>query len=248
MLRRDEPTKVDGMSYWGLDNPQNTDYCWTTSALLRYEDGRCGAWADFMLQMLKVQGIDAKGGRLTPNIKIIDENSYYYFKLLESLNSFFGTEVLNVDINYHYSKSGVKYLFGYFFVKIWGFSNNDSFYLWDREYFPFGTPLGPVNLINGNSLTKSEQDGEIAQNNKNPQSTFQDHAVVIFNDGFYDPSYGIPVPSGGLDQQNYEEIAIQGYGVAYNELKFFKVPYPLFNIMYLIEKEDPSIQLNLEIY
>ncbi len=245
LLRRDEPTKVDGMSYWGLDNPQNTNYCWTTPALLRYEDGRCGAWADFMQQMLKVQGIDTKIGALFPIISVIDENSIHHSKFMAEASQYFGQELLNLDITYYTNKSGVKYILGAFFVKIWNFTDDSPFYLWNKEWKPLMVPSGPINLENGNTLIKSEQDGEIAQNNKNPQSTFEDHAVVLYNDKFYDPSYGIPVPSGGLGQITYESTAIQGYGISGLDLMFLKIPYPLIPVMYKLENESAKLQLKL---
>jgi len=248
LLRRDDPAKLDGMSYWGLDNPQTIDYCWTTPALLRYEDGRCGAWAVFFQDMLKVQGIFTELGALSPKISVIDENSVVHYEFINKAAIFFGSEKINLSIEYKISKFGVKYLNGCFFVKNWQLSSNLPFYLWDKEYKPYGTPLGPISLNNGNLLLKSEMFGVIAQNNENPQSTFVDHAVLLFEDGIYDPSYGIQVPSGGLNQTNYEQIAVQGYGIAEGQLKFFKIPYPVFRTSYLLEEEITQLQLKMEKY
>ena len=248
LLRRDEPTKVDGMSYWGLDNPQNTDYCWTTSALLRYEDGRCGAWADFMLQMLKVQGIDSKIGGIYP-IKKLYEGSIEYTNFLAKVDLFYGVEKLNFIIHLLTAKNGVEFIPDCFFVKEWNFLNNSPFYLWDYEYEPYklNTPPGPILLSNNNMLKQVNLLGTSSQNNSDPQSTFKDHAVVIYNEKLFDPSYGLIVPFGGIDQNQYEQKAMSGYGVGLGDLLFYKFPLlnPILGIMYKLKNETTNIQLKL---
>ncbi len=49
--------------------------------------------------------------------------------------------------------------------------------------------------------------GKKAQNNQDPTSIFGDHAFISYDNKFYDPSYGLYISSGKLEE--YEDSAIE---------------------------------------
>jgi hypothetical protein len=63
--------KSDGtgpLRYWGpfAADPANSDICFSTADLLKYADGKCGAWQEFMWDTLSLHGISSGRHVVTP--------------------------------------------------------------------------------------------------------------------------------------------------------------------------------------
>lgn len=245
--RRDNPSKA-AMTYWGTSNPQNSDYCWTYPALLQYEDGRCGAWADFFYNIIVAQWIEG----VQVSSVLWKENGLLPQGLSNALfndvQMFFGDESPKIEIKGTYidqNNDGIDdywTTFAYFFVKKWDFSNSNKFYKWNKEYKPIANvPIGPLQLQNGNWLNDSELNGIEAQGMENPMSSFVDHGIVKFGGNYYDPSYGTAIQHS---KEEWENASLQGYGTAsfifFNTIisgKAFMVP-----IMWFYENENSNLQ------
>lgn len=246
--RRDSPTK-DAMSYWGWPEPsgQAASGCFfTTSDLLKYENGRCGSWANFFRDMLILQGITtAKIGVVTY------ENSTNSTSFPAARDAFFGTQ--SSDLKFEalpYFGMPAEFQAA-FFVKNYNIDAR-KFYVWDMtmEYAPswMGMYTGSITLANGNKLDLAPQSGAKAQGNDNPMSTFQDHAIVIYDGKYYDPSYGLAIQSSKIA---YEAAAMACMGAAYTLVFEFELGSPPVKtkarIMYLHEQNNPTtLQLKIE--
>jgi hypothetical protein len=59
--------RADGteMKYWGEYVRENTEAGGDARSLIEHADGRCGGWADFLVEVLKVQGILAEQYAIT---------------------------------------------------------------------------------------------------------------------------------------------------------------------------------------
>jgi len=176
------------MTYWSNINPAPEPFCWSTSGLLKYGDGRCGAWADFFKDMIKVQGI-------------FNINKVYVEPPMIS-----NIQQLRLDIK-NYLGEGKYEVVPIFYVKNWDLSS-----------------LNPFNPI--------DKSGIPGQGNNDPKSDFTNHAIVEFNNKYYDPSYG----SGPFDSRiDWEDSSIEGFG-AYiikngKELFLYKEKYDTKGIL-----------------
>lgn len=234
--RRDNPTK-DAMSYWAWPEPsgQAALGCFfETGDLLRFENGRCGSWARFFIDMLNLQGVSgAKIGVVTY------ENSSNSSSFMTERSSFFGTQSSDVIFESYLSLPATFQ--SAFFVKNYTVDTR-KFYVWFSEYNPkVGMHTSSITLANGNKLDLAPQSGTKAQGNDNPMSTFQDHAIVVYDGKYYDPSYGLTIQPSKID---YETASMACMGAAYTMEFEFEVGSPPIKkraqIMYLHEKNETS--------
>ncbi len=241
--RKDSPTKT-AMSYWAWPHPQGQgDDCFSTQSLLRYENGRCGAWARFFDDIIKSQGI------IGSQISVVtwpDGVGPLEFSLPTDINNFFGAHANSVKYDPSFDFQGNPYLAAEFFVNNWNFSSN-KFYLWDREWMPYNLPTNPVPLPppNTNILTYAPSNGASAQGNDNPMSTFADHGIVKYNNKYYDPSYGTSAQSSKND---WENVSLAGFGNGRNLIYYhsdgsFVV---LKRIMWLHETNTSTLQSKID--
>lgn len=100
--------RVDGagpINYWGFPSgtPTVPEYYWKTSGLLNALSGRCGGWAVFFEDVLRIQGISTSEiSTVTYNNFIL--NSTDYNKLENEGSIFFGSQWSNVfKLNSNYN-------------------------------------------------------------------------------------------------------------------------------------------------
>lgn len=232
--RRDLPTK-SAMSYWIWPDPdQNADdECYFfTQDLLKWENGRCGAWAHFFHDMISVQGIP--GAEISAVTYAVDPAAYIS-DLNTDINAFFGSVAGNI---YQSEPAWPQ-----FFVKKFKLTSN-KFYTWDREWEPYGTSTNPISLPNGNVLEYSPENGNPAQGNPNPMSTFLDHGIVKYNGKYYDPSYGTAIQNSAND---WETTSLSGFGNG-GSLNYVYILLGFqfeTKLMWLRESNNSSLQSNI---
>lgn len=163
------------LSYWDLQISNNLE-CFSFEQLLKYGDGRCGAWADFFDETVKVQGISGSTkvgiSHGTPEPSQLTIN--YLENKIQNHPPFSGLQYSTVP----------QYLF---MVKNWFNIQNDDFI--------------NLNAVNIDQAQSSPGDfGIKGQKVDDPMSIFPDHAITKFVNGgntiLYDPSYGTFVQSG----------------------------------------------------
>ena len=245
LLRRDEPTNLNGMTYWGKANPLNSNSCWYTPALLSFEDGTCGAWADFMLNILKVQGIFSELSVVTwgeDDDGEIIQNSTKHLELLSQISNYFGLERDNVHIYFTASNYGNYLVISEdFFVNNFLFSG-DKFYSWENEYSPNGYSKDPMYIQSTNNfLLFSPLNGAKAQGNENPRSTFENHAIIKYDGKYYDPSYG---STGGQSKNSWENISLAGFG--HGKKIFFFQGNQWRQVCWLMETNNETLQTTIK--
>jgi hypothetical protein len=234
--RRDNPTKSK-MSYWIWPDPiiQFNEECYfKTKDLLKWENGRCGAWARFFRDMIKTQGITSS----TPALVTYPATPSISAALTSDLSTFFGSSAGNIVIE------DPQFFTGEFFVNKWNFSSS-KFYKWDREFVPYMETTSPLTLPNGNVLNFAPLPGAAAQGNDNPMSTFGDHALVKYNNKYYDPSYGTPIQNS---KNAWENLSLSGFGNGSNLIYVQTFAGLTFEtrIMWLNEQNNPSLQSTIE--
>ena len=160
--------------------------------------------------MLKVQGIETIlsvvqwGGE-----EEIFKGSPKFNSLLQAISEYFGIERSQVQINYYQLENGEMYIANDFFVKKFNF-DSDKFYIWKDEWKPSAFPIDPVTILNtGNTLEFAPLNGAEAQNNINPKSTFNNHAIIKYSGKYYDPSYG---SEGAMTKENWISSSLAGVG------------------------------------
>lgn len=232
LKRKDSPTK-DAMTYWAPElppMPQLTAFeYFSTEALLKWENGRCQAWANFFYNMLAVQGIASSESLVfykNPALLFNDYNS--------DLLSFFGSQASDVGPD-----PTDPVFYSIFFVNNFDINSN-TFYLWDREYLPFNTPTTPITLNNHKVLRYAPKDGAPGQGNPNPMSSFVNHDIVKYKWKYYDPSYGISANSAN----EWESKALSGFGSAYSLIFRYTIlgVQKEARIMWLHQANNPSQQ------
>jgi hypothetical protein len=251
--RKDNPSPTKPcMSYWwspavGEPDPQQLDNAcfFETQDLLRYENGRCGSWANFFRDMILVQGISNSAGPQLVAVFYQPPNMADFFSTF-SLNclAFFGyapSTDFSTPVFIHAETQPT------FFVNNFNFTSR-SFYKFHNEYEPLNhqdLPLNttPVTVPPGTSsvLEFAPQNGSPAQYNSNPQSTFSDHGIVKYNNKYYDPSYGSLICSSA---NQWENISLSGFGMAnrlaYNYYDPLDGVYKLAHIMYVCRLPENS--------
>lgn len=65
------------------------------------------------------------------------------------------------------------------------------------------------NLNNGKTLKTGEKKSASGQGNTNPYPEFENHAIVKYNNKYYDPSYGSAIAN---DANSWETPALDGFG------------------------------------
>lgn len=228
--RKDTPTKP-AMSYWIWPDPpgQSSQQCFETEELLRWENGRCGAWANFFNDMIEVQGIS--GAEIAeviwePGLTVLT------VEYDADLNLFFGTSASNVTTDQTFEAE--------FFVKDFSLSSN-KFYKWDREWNPYGTTTTPVDIPNGNVLNYAPAIGVPAQGNVDPMSVFFGHNIVKYNAKYFDPSYGTPIQNSKND---WENMSLIGFGNGAAQIYTYVLSGMTFEtrIMWLYKNNTPLLQ------
>jgi hypothetical protein len=227
--RRDDPT-VGAMTYWAWPDPpgQGANFCFfTTKNLLMFENSRCGAWAYFFDDMIRAQGISGS---------VISEVTYnpgsgFVANLSSDITSFFGPAAANLAF--------APSIEPCFFVNSYNV-NSHKFYTWNMEYNPIvdvtvpGLGMIPVSngpvIIGSNTMNFGPKSGIGGQGNTDPQSTFPNHALVKYNNKYYDPSYGSPICATKIE---WENISITGGGAAYGEIVYIDNS-GFFPIAYLV--------------
>ena len=188
------------MFYWGnrAANPQNPNlnpaFCFTTQGLLENGDARCGGWSLFFIDILKTQGIyNASVGEINC-FSGLDATNSILLPLAES--NILRQDALNIQrvpLNTQFPS--------FFFVKRWQISPNT-----------FAKELSLRTRFDTRHTESIDIDliGSPAQGiNDNPQPFFFDHAVVVYNNKIYDPSYGTMVCSS---LQEWQNLSIDGFG------------------------------------
>jgi hypothetical protein len=203
--RIDLPTQ-SAMTYWGEPTPigQGRDL-FTVKDLLKWQNGRCGAWARFFIDMLAIQGItDA----VDKNLRYETVSASDYKTQFEAKkSSYFGTEsplLLGLPERGFFIKDQI--------------TPNDFQKCVSETQVSLGLPPGSpavntdkatLKLLNGKELIQAPQYGQKAQGNYDPMSCFVDHQVIFYAGKVYDPSYGSPIRS---NLNEWEDAAVHGFG------------------------------------
>lgn len=149
------------LSYYGDPLTKNT----SPVALIKEGVGQCGSFAQLLIGVLRAQGKDLPG----PN--------YVQFEPKKGTNSSLG-----------------------FLVNKWSFpitpagSGNLNYPYYNLAFNQSGGfqyDSGDKNRLTWGSFAEVlDEDGDDGQNNANPNPIFENHQVVLFNNQYYDPSYG----------------------------------------------------------
>lgn len=194
------------IQYWGPNNlfsPQ----CWQPSQMLVLLNGTCGGWAALLDVVLHIQGIDnAQISTVTYNNYVMSSSDYTMLE--DHAEMFFGDQLNSLTL-IEPDVSGFTGVRTDFFVKDWNTENHPKFVV--NEFRNLTNNITPVNLTlnNQNVIAITFEDGAEGQGNENPRSEFENHAIVKFNNKYYDPSYGSPISS---DRLYWETQSLDGFG------------------------------------
>jgi hypothetical protein len=207
------------MYYWGGNRPPVTtsNVCFTAEALIAYNDATCGAWADLLSKLLKCHGLDDSGETIVVLPRnVIDNQSNLKLASKVAFDAAvmgtFGTSPGANGTSYQQSAKGQ------FFVKNY---QNDL----ENTSFSMNKNVGltPTSLIvnNGNGVADTLYNGRLVglpaqgDQNDNPESIFENHAIVIRQGLLYDPSYGT---GPFTDFNDYYSSSLEGEG---SRLRYF---------------------------
>lgn len=209
IMRRDNPQPL---IYWNpsFANPLSSLFCYSVDGLLYYGDGTCGAFADFFHKMIQVQGI---AGSSSSEVTVSWASGYdlpyliYIHELTPDLNALatntYGLAIVPPD--YNQDGNFNDNFRAMFFVNNWLFPTDRRFYgIAASINIPLAAPLVGVK-----TLPASDQTGVDGQNNNNPRAFFENHAIVKYNNAYYDPSYGTASPKSAAD---WEAFSLAGFG------------------------------------
>ncbi len=232
--RIDKP-KFDKMTYWGANNPLGVG-CRGMAGLLNYEDANCGEWSLFLRNCLGMHGT-------LPNIKGCSGT----YLLPQSVNPEIGNNFISKYQNtFDNNPINPRIVF---LVKKWEQLDFDKFYFIGKKYTNFlQIPMqqntanyaigNPFTAPNGTLITRGDKTDDSAQGMIDPETVFQDHAVVCMPDGkIYDPSYGTGPFSSNLD---WEAQSVDGYAIETEFLDDMKV---LHYLVMKYENETPLYQI-----
>lgn len=198
---------LTGMVYW----KPSSNGCVTVTQLLIDGDASCGTWAEFQVETLKALGINtAVVSTVNAPLPTNYTNAVAAYKTHANFSgnvywySFNGTNGSNVPANLapgdrvlaFESNNGVNE--GIFFVKQLNLGNSPIL------------AIPPNNAGFPNSAS-------VAQGNPNARAWFGNHAIVKYNNKYYDPSYGGTEKSSGL---LWEDNALQFYGAIFTALEW----------------------------
>ena len=205
----------NGMIYWkeGLP-PGQIPNCATVSGMLRAGHTSCGTWSLFLRACANAQGI-AGHTLITINAPQPDFNKLK--ASFKAANSITGTVYLGFNngssITYPvqpvpnmnnrvlelFTNNRVNY--GIFFVKMVAFGGADFIKI----------PLGDAGFPKPSSSP--------GQGNSNARAWFGNHAIVKYNNDYYDPSYGGIIHDTPI---KWENVSLQNYGAGFN-VYFFNI-------------------------
>ncbi|GEM_PF-3618974 len=172
--------------------------------LLLLADGRCGTWAQFFINALQAQGLAPVSLRATG---VRPKPAFGVGMLVSQWN-----QALNIgpagpnypgNVNVVFRRN--RALANYPVENVLGFNQFDGFWpqtaaapggVWQ---YVWGANPPQFNYVGGQGANKG-------QNNPTPRSIFMDHAIVLFNGTYYDPSYGLTY----LGKQDMQNTALNG--------------------------------------
>lgn len=182
--------RTDGLrlGYWmthtcASPSPEN----FTAAKLIESTNGRCGAWADLLIKTLAAQGVGSVRIRVEPKLSVLGSDC-------RAVPPIPGQGPLpSLYLLVHHYTFGASALSG-------------------CPNFPrrFDHPCVAGTQNAWPAVDASEANGAAAQgqNNTNPWSIFNDHALVKHGTEYYDPSYG----TGPWDSiLEFEQNSIDGY-------------------------------------
>ncbi len=251
--------KNDGhvLTYY-VNAPPGASCTSNVSGLLSDGDGRCGAWAQFFIQIIKIQGITGshlvalypKGGGLPYYItsltsnekkKAMDAVKAKYPGKSGSIYMEYNHFLVKNDMNFNdITWDAFIYMeYNHFLVKNWGGVSNG-----DLIELPLAYNKPDDN--DGYETAKSDfgKTGISGQGNvPEPRSIFLNHAVVFYGNKTYDPSYGKKYDElgiGKLEQASCDAVKGCIIRVAHsqNDKKFY---------FYVLSKNTASIELDYQI-
>jgi hypothetical protein len=174
------------MFYYG-----NWDFCFSaeapvnTALLLQNDDGQCGSWAKFFIDMLRIHGVDHS---------TVDDD-YFYFYPSPTGHDAQGFFVKNWSFSTG-AHSGLDPIYTHTFVPYQ--SPTTLEHLGDREYLWHYTDGVNEPGVNGQGF------------NEYPASIFNNHQITQIDGTLYDPSYGVTY----IDLEDIELKAVDGYYIA----------------------------------
>lgn len=173
--------KVDSGSplvYWSRINPapEIGRACWETWGLLKWGNGRCGAFANFFKDLLMVHGVSSSTTTIVPDATFINSMKKKIVKYIERNKSIYG-KIDEYEIKENYL----------ILVKKWNLPRADTI--------------------------AYKLSGVGAQGNPEPQAHFTNHAVVKYNNVYYDPSYG--QADSPFTEIQWEDSSIDGFGILF---------------------------------
>lgn len=217
--------KINGngpMKYWGseLFDLVNFDDCRPVYGFLALENTTCGTWAAFFNDMIRMQGIS------TSKVSVIEWTTVdwqYYMNFspngyqlvnnyISDVNLFFaGTEWNYVGSQ---DEFGNLYPTAEFAVKDWDENNlvqPRKFVMSESNLNGIPSDIEYSSYINGNWVPWVDSEGAEGQGNDDPKCEFTNHAVVSYNNKYYDPSYGSPIRTNQNEWENKALSFFQAY-------------------------------------
>jgi hypothetical protein len=195
----------------------------TTLGLLRDKDGQCTAWANFFVDLLKVQGLTTLLDLPFAVIRSKNWNGRAHDEwFLVNDWTFYG----NPDRTY--SKNKISYKWQNIMdpgdtLPTLGASFAANRYLFSDTYTIPNTTTKVPEVDGNNTAPNQMRTGLAGQGNNRPVSMFNNHVIVVINNILYDPSYGAKydrtIQNGTPDQDlrarldDLEATAIAGYAV-----------------------------------
>ncbi len=227
----DRISRIDGkkLKYWGEGARTNGQ---TTLDLIKNNNATCGAWGRFFLGALKSHGINGKLYEIVPFSRLDAIMLISKWKFVQHINSGKDQKLdsLRLADDFALFNVGEKTPAPYY-PSIFPESNMklDSIVMgddkktsgvlsrWSRIYrfYPYTGKWGNDGETYGKFWGDLfELDGIGGQNNPDPPEFFSNHAVVVYGNKIYDPSYGMgpyPDTAGGLN--SYENQIVTGFSV-----------------------------------
>lgn len=212
--RKDDPVNL---IYWNpnASNPLNSNFCWSTAGLLLYGDATCGAFADFFNDMIRAQGIS---GSVVSTVRVSWgvlwewSTGARYALPMDAVNDLTADEISlasgTYGIEFHipdYNGDGIAndQNLAVFLVKNWTLPSDRTFYSFKSDII---IPLNPTGI---KTLNAADDLGVKGQSNDDPPPFFDNHALVKYNNKYYDPSYGTPSPTTSVQ---WEDSSLAGFG------------------------------------
>lgn len=187
------------MSYWGANShisvsPVLSSF-FTTAGLLANGEARCNAWAKFFIDMIRLQGLR---GAEQPQLLQLEWTRSHYLEGDDNNNIDMDATANQIEFG-SLSRTSIIRRAG-FFVNKWNIQGRifvDCF---------ITTTNSPNQLISSPNI---DIIGLSAQNNNNPWAFFEEHLIVLYNNKYYDPSYGTTI-SDNLAE--WKDKSIAGFG------------------------------------